>query len=142
MTADGSPPTGRRELADRLGGEYEPALPPSLQPPDSNWWWLPVAVVATALPAVGLLVLLAVTVPSVRTSLPTWGQLGFGLYWSMVVGNWLFSPIALHYDRRYVLAHAGWTPSLAYYAVVVPGVGTVVALAYVFARLRRVGVRA
>jgi hypothetical protein len=133
-----SSPPSRRFDPTRLQGERDLETFAAMDPPDEGWWWVPLAVVATAVPvAVGLVVFAEVS----AGLLPPVGRLAFGLYWAAVVGAWLFSPFALHYDRRYVLAMAGWDPSVAYYAVFVPVVGALVAAAYVAERYWRVGLR-
>ncbi|WP_255197366.1 hypothetical protein [Halorarius litoreus] len=130
-----SPAPETRFDPGRLHGERDLERFAHLTPPDEAWWWVPLAVVATAVPVtVGL-----VGLSGVR--LPVGGQLLFGAYWATVVGAWLFSPIALHYDRRYVLATGGWDPSVAYYAVFVPALGALAAGIYVVERHRRVGLR-
>lgn len=104
-------------------------------PPNSGRWWIPVAIVATVVPVTALLL----GVASVAGSyLPVGGRLLLPLYWAVVVGSWLFSPLALHYDQLYVAARTGHVPSAYYYAVFVPGLGTLVAAAYLVHRYRLV----
>ena len=129
-----SSPPGRFDPT-RLQGQRDLETFAHMTPPEESWWWVPLAVVATAVPVTVGLVLLSGLAPA----LPVGGRLLFGAYWAAVVGAWLFSPIALHYDRRYVLARGGWDPSVAYYAVFVPALGALAAAVYVAERYHRVG---
>ena len=101
--------------------------------PNSSYWWVPVAVVATVVPVTGFLLWLAGVAGSY---LPAGGRLLLPLYWTVVVGSWLFSPLALHYDGLYVASRTGHVTSAYYYAVFVPGLGTIVAAAYLVHRYR------
>jgi hypothetical protein len=51
-----------------------------------------------------------------------------------------FAPFALYYDRAWVAARSGWTPSIAYLAVALPPVNALVAVVYLVRRGRAVGV--
>jgi len=107
-------------------------------PPNSGRWWVPVAVVATAVPVTLLLLWVAGVAGAY---LPVGGRLLLPLYWAVVVGSWLFSPLAVHYDQLYVAARTGKVTSAYYYAVFVPGLGMLVAVAYLVHRYRAVGFR-
>ena len=121
--------------ADRLEEEGVFAV---TDPPNSSRWWIPVAVVATVVPVTAFLLWLAGVAGSY---LPAGGRLLLPLYWAVVVGSWLFSPLAIHHDQRYVASRTGHVPSAYYYAVFVPGPGTLVAVAYLVHRYRLVGLR-
>jgi len=105
-------------------------------PPNSGRWWIPVAVVATVVPVTLVLLWVAGVAGAY---LPVGGRLLLPLYWAVVVGSWLFSPLAVHYDQLYVAARTGEVTSAYYYAVFVPGLGTLVAAAYLVHRYRAVG---
>jgi hypothetical protein len=106
--------------------------------PASSLWWVPVAVVATVVPVSAFLLWLAGVAGG---HLPAGGRLLVPLYWAVVVGNWLASPLAVHYDGLYVASRTGQVPSGYYYAVFVPGLGTLVAVAYLVHRYRTLGFR-
>ena len=106
--------------------------------PKSSLWWVPVAVVATVLPVTAALLWLAAVAGAY---FPVGGRLLIPLYWAVVVGSWLFSPLAVHYDQLYVASRTGHVPSAYYYAVFVPGPGTLVAAAYLVHRYRVLRVR-
>lgn len=102
-------------------------------PPNSSRWWIPVAIVATVVPVSAFLLWVA---GLAGAYLPAGGRLLLPLYWAVVVGSWLFSPLAVHYDQLYVASRTGRTSSAYYYAVFVPGLGTLVAAAYLVHRYR------
>lgn len=106
--------------------------------PASSLWWLPVAVVATVVPVSAFLLWFAGVAD---TYLPAGGRLVIPLYWAVVAGNWLASPLAVHYDGLYVASKTGHVPPAYYYAVFVPGLGTLVAAAYLVHRYRVLGSR-
>jgi hypothetical protein len=119
-----------------VGRRPDPETLSVVDAPDESWWWVPVAVVATAVP-VSLLVVLLLDV--VGGYLPAGGIPFVMVYWAFVVGCWLFSPLALHLDARHVAEVSGWVPPAYYYAVFVPGLGAVVAVVYVVQRYRHAG---
>jgi uncharacterized membrane protein YhaH (DUF805 family) len=111
---------------------------PLADPSNESWWWVPVAVVATAVPVS----VLAVSVLRAATeTLPFEGAVLLGVYWAFVVGAWLFSPLAVFYDRQHVEAVSGWLPPAYYFAVFVPVLGSVVAVAYLVQRYQHAGFR-
>ena len=126
-------PTG----TDRRDGEGEDVFLVA-DPPESSRWWIPVAVVATVVPVSAFLFWFAGVAGA---SLPAGGRLLLSLYWAVVAGNWLASPLAVHYDGLYVASRTGHVTSAYYYAVFVPGLGTLVAIAYLVQRYRTLGFR-
>jgi len=99
-------------------------------------WWQPIAVLAASLP-VALAFSLAFSLvlpPDPFSMLPVAAVVlvGFALA--------LCSPAFVYFDRQYLAAERAWTPSVLYYAMVVPAVAPFVAAAYVYQRHRRVGV--
>jgi hypothetical protein len=120
-----------RTTADRI--EEEGLAFAVTDAPESSLWWLPVGVVATVVPVSLFLLWLAGVAGAY---LPVGGRLVIPLYWAVVVGSWLFSPLAVHYDQLYVASRTGRVPSAYYYAVFVPGLGTLVAVAYLVHRYR------
>jgi antibiotic biosynthesis monooxygenase (ABM) superfamily enzyme len=132
--------SGRRSEATeasvtRTGGEAtrEEGLLATSDPPESSRWWIPVAVVATVVPVSAALLWVAGVAGEY---LPAGGRLLLPLYWALVVGTWLFSPFAVHYDQLYLASRTGYVPSAYYYAVFVPALGTLVAVAYLVHRYR------
>lgn len=130
MSESRPPVTADRFEEERVFAEADP--------PNSSRWWIPVAVVATVVPVSAFLLWLAGVAGAY---LPAGGRLLLPLYWAVVVGSWLFSPLAVHYDQRYVASRTGRTSSAYYYAVFVPGLGTLVAAAYLLHRYRAIGFR-
>jgi hypothetical protein len=119
-----------------IGPRPDPEDLRAVDAPEESWWWVPVAVVATAVPVSALAVAVVDLLGSI---LPAGGIPFVMVYWAFVVGCWLFSPLAVHLDGRHVAEVSGWVPPAYYYAVFVPGLGAVVAAAYVVQRYRHAG---
>lgn len=60
-------------------------------------------------------------------------------YLIVVIALFLGSGIAFYFDRRYVSAHSSWTPSAWHYLLVLPTIGEIVAVVYLYKRYRHVG---
>ena len=60
-------------------------------------------------------------------------------YVVFVIPLHVLAPAAVYFDRRYVAAVSGWTPSRLYYLTFVTGLGDLLAIVYLLQRHRYLG---
>lgn len=96
-------------------------------------WWLPIAAI------VGLLLVQgAVSIVLPPDSGALWPIMG-----PLVVAGLtlqLLSPVWLYYDRQYLAAVSGWTPSGWYYLMALPPLSVFLSPLYLYQRHQHVGV--
>lgn len=121
---------------DRWRGEG-PAHAPEAEgvPTSDKWWWL------IAAQPVGFLLLFALSVAYALLPVPFMSP--FPAPYVLIGLIWLLKfvgPVAVYFDRKYVAAVSDWSPSLAYYLVILPVAGLLLAAIYVYQRHEHVGV--
>lgn len=63
----------------------------------------------------------------------------FPLYILITIALILGSGIAFYFDKQYVRTHSSWTPSAWHYLILLPTVGEVVGVVYLYKRYRHIG---
>ena len=123
-------------VLDRWRGVRSPSVLEVKDAPVSDkWWWI------IASQPVGYLLLFAMSVA--YTLLPIPFMSPFPVPYVLIGLLWLLSfvaPVAVYFDRKYVAAVSDWSPSLAYYLVILPAFGVLLAAIYAYERHQYVGV--
>ena len=100
-------------------------------------WWIVIVLRAAVLPVL----ILSVSTPYLlRRTIP----FGHWLAGVLIVITWtivLLSPIAVYFDRKYISSVSEWVSTGLYYLMIIPvyGIGTVLALHYLYSRHKYVG---
>lgn len=120
---------------DRQHG-VRPASPPDVEDSTANdtWWWI------LAAQPLGFLLLFVMAVAYAVLPIPFMAP--FPVPYVLIGLLWLLkfvAPVAVYFDRRAV-AVSDWSPSIAYYLVILPVVGVLLAAIYLYERHDRVGV--
>lgn len=119
---------GRRPLSESNVGDED-------APVSGNWWWI------IASQPVGYLLLFVMSVAYALLPVPFMSP--FPVPYVLIGLLWLLkfvAPVAVYFDRKYVAAVSDWSPSLAYYLVILPVAGVLLAAIYVYERHEHAGV--
>lgn len=120
----------------------DPSVETDTEQSGSSKWWIPIFLLALTLPvAFALFIVVELLTPYLVMESGSPHQY---IFYALIALGWLLtfiSPLAVHFDRKYVASVSEWTPSKLYYLMIIPSlVNVILAIAYSYNRHKHVGV--